>query len=52
MLEKRRAHHKLFFDAAEPLKSRGELEVVVCGGFGDSGDDGDVVTLGADAVGT
>lgn len=46
------AYHELLFDAAETLNSRGELEVVVCGGFGDSGDDGDIVTLGADTVGT
>ena len=43
--------HELLFDSSKTFKARRKLEVVVCIGLGDGGDDGDVVTLGADAVG-
>ena len=43
--------HELLLDLAETLETGGELEVVVGVCLGDGGDDGDVVSLGADAVG-
>jgi hypothetical protein len=44
--------HELLFDSSKTFKAGCKLEVVVCIGLGDSGDNSDVVTLGADAVGT
>ena len=43
--------HELLLDSSETLKARCELEVVICGSFGNGGDNCDVVALGADAVG-
>ena len=42
--------NEAFFDFAEALQARLEFEVVVGFGFGDGGDDGDVVAFGADVV--
>lgn len=44
-------HHKLLLDLAEALEAGLELEVVVRGGLGHGGDDGDPVALGAHVVG-
>ena len=45
-------NHELFLDSSETLETGGEFEVVVCCGFGDGGDDGNIVALRADVVGT
>ena len=42
---------EFFFDLAETVQARLELEVMITGAFGDGGDDGDVEALGADVVG-
>ena len=44
-------HNELLLNGAETLKTGLELEVVVRGGLGNGGDDGDPVALGADVVG-
>jgi hypothetical protein len=42
--------HELLLDLAETIKTWLELKVVVAVAFSDGGDDGNVVTLGADIV--
>lgn len=44
-------YHELLLDPAEPLDAGSQLKVVVRRGFGDGGDDGNPVSLGADVVG-
>lgn len=43
--------HELLLNGTKTLKAGCQLKVVVCGGFGDGGDNGDVVALWADVVG-
>lgn len=50
LVQRNRRAHELLFDAAEPVETWLQLEVVVAVAFGDGGDDGDVVALGADVV--
>ena len=52
LIERNGWAHELLLDSSETLKSRCELEVVVGVGLGNGGDNGNVVTLRADAVGT
>lgn len=44
------SYHELLLDPAEALDARRQLEVVVCRGFGNGGNDGDPIPLGADVV--
>lgn len=48
----RTTYHELLFNTSETLETSCEFKVVVCCGFGNSGDDGNVIALGADIVGT
>lgn len=43
--------HELLLDSSETLKARCELKMVICVGLGYSGDNGNVVALGADTMG-
>lgn len=44
-------NHELLLNTSKTLETGCEFKVVVCCGFGNGGDDCDVVTLGADIVG-
>ena len=50
LIQRDRRALEFFLDPAEPVQARLQLEMVVALGFGDGGDDGDVVALGADVV--
>lgn len=50
-VQRDRGSDEFFFDATQALKARFQLDVVVCFVFGNGGDDGNVVALGADVVG-
>jgi hypothetical protein len=45
------SYHELLFNATQALETRGELEVMVGSRLSNGGDDSDVVTFRADAVG-
>ena len=49
-VERDRGAHKFLLDFAQSLESGLELKVVVGATFGDGGDDGYVIVLGADVV--
>ena len=51
LVEWDRLAHELLLDLAEAVETGLELEVVVAVAFGNGGDDGNVVALGADVVG-
>jgi hypothetical protein len=51
LIQRDRRAHELLLDLSQTLQAGLQLQMVVGLGFGDGGDDGDVVALGADVVG-